>query len=198
MKKLGKDFYMREVLTVAEDLIGCFLVREIDGHRIIGRINETEAYHGDIDKASHAYPHKLTKRTQAFFETGGVAYVYLIYGMYHCVNVVADKANVPCGALIRGVELIAGHEWASQYRYQKKYEELTKTQLKNFTNGPGKVGQALVISKELYGEDLQGDKLYICESIANFKKEVGKVERSKRIGIKNAEEAKDFWWRFTG
>ena len=90
MEKLGQDFYNRDTVTVARDLLGKLLVRELDGHRLVGRITETEAYVGPIDKACHAYNYKRTPRTETLFAPPGTAYIYLIYGMYSCFNFVTE------------------------------------------------------------------------------------------------------------
>ena len=89
MTKLNSDFYKRDALIIARELIGKYLVREIDGHKLVGMITETEAYKS-MDKACHAYNYNLTKRTSTMFKAGGVAYIYFTYGMYHCFNVVTD------------------------------------------------------------------------------------------------------------
>lgn len=198
MKKLDQKFYKKDVLHVAKELIGCFLVRDCNGKRIIGRINEVEAYDGDIDKACHAYGNKRTKRTDTLYGEGGIAYVYFIYGMYHCLNVVTGKKDSASAVLLRGVEIIEGADLAACNRYSKPIEELTKAQRKNLSNGPGKLCRALDIDRSFNDESLLGDTLYICKEIDTHKKAVTTIEASKRIGIDYAEEAVDFLWRFTG
>ena len=86
MKSLPREFYDRDTLEVAKDLLGCLLVREYEGERLVGRITETEAYIGRCDKACHAYGYKRTGRTETLFARPGTAYLYLIYGMYTCLN----------------------------------------------------------------------------------------------------------------
>ena len=198
MKKLSQSFFTRNTLDVAEDLIGKLLVRETDKGRIIGRINETEAYIGRVDKASHGYNYRRSQRNEFLFHEGGVAYVYMIYGLYFCLNTVTETDGEPCGVLIRGADLIEGKEAASYYRYKKSFSELTKQQIKNFSNGPGKLGMAFDIDKSLGGISLNSDVLYICDEIDGFESTSPKVEKSKRIGIDYAEEAANFLWRFTG
>lgn len=190
MKKLNKNFYKRDALVVAKELLGKYLVREINGHTLISMITETEAYKSN-DKACHAYNYNLTPRTSTIFKEGGIAYVYFTYGMYHCFNVVTDKEGEPSAVLIRGIEPISDIEYMSVLRYKKPYSELTKYQRKNFSNGPGKLCMAYSIDRTLNGENLMGDTLYITQgqNIQNFK-------TSKRIGIDYAEEAKDYLWRF--
>lgn len=190
MKKLNKNFYKRDALVVAKELLGKYLIREINGHTLISMITETEAYKSN-DKACHAYNYNLTPRTSTIFKEGGIAYVYFTYGMYHCFNVVTDKEGEPSAVLIRGIEPISDIEYMSVLRYKKPYSELTKYQTKNFSNGPGKLCMAYSIDRALNGENLMGDTLYITQGqkVQNFK-------TSKRIGIDYAEEAKDYLWRF--
>ncbi len=190
MTKLNKDFYTRDALVVAKELIGKYLVREINGHKLIAMITETEAYKA-TDKACHAYNYNLTPRTSTIFKAGGIAYVYFIYGMYNCFNVVADKSGEPAAVLIRGLEPVSDVEYMSQLRYNKPYNDLTKYQLKNFLNGPGKLCMAYSITRELNGENLLGNNLYITEG-----QNITQIKQGKRIGIDYAEEAKDFLWRF--
>lgn len=198
MKKLDQKFYQKDVLHVAKELIGCFLVREFDGKRIIGRINEVEAYDGDIDKACHAYGDKRTKRNEPLFCEGGIAHVYFIYGMYNCLNVVTGKKDSASAVLLRGVEILEGLDLAISNRYGKRIDEITKAQQRNLSNGPGKLCRALDIDRTFDFESLLGDRLYICKEIGLHKKNVNQIEASKRIGIDYAEEAIDFLWRFTG
>ena len=198
MKKLPIYFYIQDTLTVAKKLIGCFLVRKIYNKYIIGRINETEAYIGSIDKACHAYPNKLTKRTYPLFCRGGIAYIYLIYGIYYCLNVVTENKNIPAAVLIRGVEILDGVEQASINRYKLSYTSLSKYQLINLSNGPGKLCKCFDIDKRLNQESLLSENLFICNKINSRTKQVDKITENKRIGIDYAEEAKDFLWRFNG
>lgn len=190
MMKLDRDFYTRDALIVAQELLGKYLVRNINGHTLVAMITETEAYRSD-DKACHAYNYNLTPRTSTMFMEGGAAYVYFTYGMYHCFNVVTDIKDEPSAVLIRGLEPVSDMEYMSKLRYKKPLNELTKYQLKNFSNGPGKLCMAYGIDRSLNGENLMGDILYITEG-----KEISDYKTGKRIGIDYAEEAKDYLWRF--
>ena len=191
--KLSKDFYERATLEVAKDLLGKILVREIEGKIVSGRIVEVEAYMEQKDKAAHTYKNKETKRTAAMFGEAGRAYVYLIYGMYNCLNVVTSAIGIPEGVLIRALEPILGIDEISQNRFKADFKDLTKQQLKNLTNGPGKLCMALKIDKLLNKEDLNGNKLYIKypDTLEEFS-----ILKSKRVGIDYAEEAIDYLWRF--
>ncbi len=103
MKILNQPFYLRDGLSVAKDLIGKILVREYQGKAYRYKIVETEAYMGPEDKASHAYGGKFTQRTKPMFEEGGITYIYLIYGMYYCLNIVVEKKGIPHAVLIRAL-----------------------------------------------------------------------------------------------
>lgn len=190
--KLNREFYNRDTLVVAQELLGKILVREIDGIRISGEIVETEAYIGPIDKAAHSYNGRRTPRTEAMYGKYGFAYVYFIYGMHYCFNVVTREEGMPEAVLIRAIEPLEGKDKISDIRFKKYYECLTKSQKKNLTNGPAKLCSALRIDKNLNREDLCGDRLYIEEGL----NEKFRIKSSKRIGIDYAEEAKDYLWRF--
>lgn len=190
---ISKEFYNRSALDVAQDLLGKILVREVDGKILKGKIVETEAYIGLIDKACHAYNGRRTKRTEILYEEAGVSYIYFIYGLYHCFNVVTNKKDVAEAVLIRAIEPINEIDYISNIRYNKRYNELTKAQLKNLTNGPSKLCLAYLLNK-----DLNAVKLYEKGSvyITDDNDEDFEIIESKRIGIDYAEEAKDFLWRF--
>lgn len=190
---IEKDFYQRDALSVAKEILGDYLVREVDGRKIKAIIVETESYIGALDKSCHAYNYKKTERTKPLFEEGGIAYVYLIYGLYHCLNIVTNIKDEPEAVLIRAIEPIDNLDYLSNVRFNKSYDELTKTQKKNLTNGPSKLCTALNITKkENYMEFYKEGSLYIeSNPDKNFE-----IVETTRIGIDYAEEAKDFPWRF--
>jgi DNA-3-methyladenine glycosylase (3mg) len=196
MKSLNRKFYERDTLEVVKDLIGKYLVRQYNGEYIVGQVTEAEAYIGAIDKACHAYDGKKTERTKVLYEKGGTCYVYLIYGMYYCMNIVTEKEGAAAAILLRGVKLIEGRELAAKLRYGKELNELTKYQLKNFSNGPGKLCKALNISKSNNMGSFCSEELFIVDEWNEHKPEKLKIKTSPRIGIDYAEEAKDFNWRF--
>ncbi|MBX4190313.1 DNA-3-methyladenine glycosylase, partial [Candidatus Parcubacteria bacterium] len=107
MKKLDRQFFEQKTLKVARELLGKYLVRRIGNKVIAAKITETEAYCGPNDKACHASKGR-TSRTEVMFGKAGHAYVYLIYGMYHCLNIVTEKENYPAAVLIRGIGSING------------------------------------------------------------------------------------------
>lgn len=193
MRKLKRDFYVRDSVAVARELLGKYLVHEIDNTRLIAKLVEVEAYMGPMDKAAHSYNNRRTERTEVMFGTGGVAYVFVIYGMYNCMNIVTAHIGQPQAVLIRAVEPIEGFETMSQFRYKKTFSELNKTAVKGLTNGPGKLCDAMGITRVHNGLDLCGNELYILE---DEKPERVEIVTSKRINIDYAEEAIDFPWRF--
>lgn len=190
---LDKDYFQKDALYLAKDLLGKVLVREIDGKVIKSRIVETEAYIGKGDKACHAYNGRRTKRTETLYLEGGVAYIYLIYGMYNCLNVVTGIKEEAEAVLIRALEPLNEIEYISNKRFNKSYEELTKAQKLALTNGPGKLCKALSIERDLNEVKLyEKGSLYLIDD--GFK-DLNIVE-TKRIGVDYAEEAIDFPWRF--
>lgn len=195
MKRLPKDFFLREGTTVAKELLGKLLVREYEGKILISRIVETESYIGRIDKASHAYGGKITERVKPLYMEGGVAYVYFIYGLYHCFNIINSVDGDAQGVLVRAVEPIVGIDHMSENRYKTPYEDLTRKQIINLTSGPSKLCIALKIDKNMNTKDLiNGNELYVAEDgVDNGNYE---IVQCKRIGIDYAEEAVDFPWRF--
>lgn len=190
--RLGRDFYDRDTLTVARELLGQELVREYQGVRLVGRITETEAYIGRIDKACHAYGYKRTPRTATLFSAPGTAYLYLIYGMYTCLNFVTEGEGEPAAVLIRGLEAVEGEAWMTQLRFGRAPEELTGYQRKHFLDGPGKVCRALALDRTLNGHCLLEPPLYVRRG----SRPAGEIHVGRRIGIDYAQEAAAFPWRF--
>ena len=193
METLPRTFYDRDTLEVARDLLGKYLVRRMDGAELVVRITETEAYIGAVDKACHAYGGRRTARTETLYAKPGTAYVYLIYGMYHCLNFVTEPEGTAAAVLLRGVEAVSGTDLMAYNRFGRGYEQLTADQRKNFLNGPGKVCRALALTRTHNGLDLTaGRELFLCAGEAP----TGEIHVGKRIGIDYAEEAVDFPWRF--
>lgn len=192
MKPLDREFYNRDSLLVAKELLGKMLVHEINGQKLSVKIVETEAYMGITDKAAHSYGGKRTPRVEVMYGGPGFSYVFMIYGMYYCFNIVTREEGTPQAVLIRAGEPIEGLDLLAQNRFKKSYKELTKGQIRNLTNGPGKLCRALSIDKSANGEDLCSDNLYVAEG----EKEILSIITAKRIGIDYAEEAKKFPWRF--
>lgn len=191
--RIERDFFNRDAREVAKDLLGKVLVRKTDDKELKGIIVETEAYIGSIDKACHAYGDKKTKRTETLYYQAGTAYVYFIYGMYNCFNVITNKSGVAEGVLIRALEPLNDFEYLSQRRFQKSYTELNNAQKRGLTNGPSKLTKAFNITLEENKLDmLESEELYI----ADFTYNVGEIVETTRVGIDYSEEAKDFLWRY--
>lgn len=145
---LSKDFYLRDdVVQIAQDLLGKFLITELDGERTVGKIVETEAYRGPEDKASHAYSNRRTRRTEVMFAEGGTAYVYLCYGIHHLFNVVTNVKDIPHAVLIRAVEPVENIETMLLRRNIKVLKP-------NVTGGPGALSQAMGITTAYSGVSL--------------------------------------------
>ena len=193
--RLLKDFYDTDALTLSKKLLGKVLVRNDNGIITKGIICETEAYIGAIDKASHAYGNRRTERTEPLYGPCGIIYVYYIYGMYNCFNIISGKENEAEGVLIRAVKPLEGQDIMCRRRYKKALSEITKTQLKNLSNGPGKLCIAMNITRENNKEDLITSQAIYLEDGEDIPED--KIIKSKRIGIDYAEEAADFLWRFT-
>lgn len=190
---IEKEFYNKGAIEVAKNLLGQYLIREVNGIKIKSKIVETEAYIGAIDKACHAYNYKRTERTKPLYEEGGTSYVYFIYGLYHCFNIVTNMEEEPEAVLIRAVEPVDNLDYISKVRFNKNYEELTRVQKRNLTNGPSKLCMALNLTK-----DDNYKKLYLKKDLYleyNNDKKFDIVE-TKRVGIDYSEEARDFLWRF--
>lgn len=169
--KLPREFYAQDTLTVAQALIGTTLAHRVDGIVRSGRIVETEAYQGPEDLAAHSAKGH-TARNSAMFGAPGHAYVYLIYGMWHCMNVVTREAGVPHAVLIRAVEPL--------------------NQLDDKTHGPGLLCRAFDIDRRLNGVDLLGDTLWL-EARSGA---APQISSSPRIGVDYADEWAHLPWRF--
>lgn len=193
MKKLSRQFYNRDSVTVAKELLGKYLVHVVEGEKLIGRIAEVEAYMGPSDKAAHSYNNRRTERNEIMYGGPGFSYVYIIYGMYNCMNVVVEEPGKPQAILIRALEPVEGLEAMSRFRYGKNYEELAKREKIGLTSGPGKLCMAMNIDRSHNGLDLCEDRLFIAEDENEAPFE---MISTTRINIDYAEEAKDFPWRF--
>lgn len=189
IKILAKGFFLgRNVTEIAKDLLGKIIVSESDGKITTARIVETEAYDGNIDKACHAFPNKLTPRTAVMFKEGGRSYVYLCYGIHHLLNIVTHEEGDARAVLIRAVEPVTGIDIMQERRMVKKKQDLT--------NGPGKLTKALGITSE-------NNDLSICQYnsglwIGSKEEEFSEFEiiSTKRIGIDYAEEDALLPWRY--
>lgn len=181
MKKsvLPASFYQRDTTIVARELLGMRLCRRHeDGHVSTGIIVETEAYLGKEDRAAHSFGGRRTERTEIMYGDGGAAYVYLIYGMYYCLNAVTRTKDEPEAVLMRALQAEVDHpEWLG------KFPRLRREQ---WLSGPGRLCRALQIDKVQNGVSLQSDGLWIEKG---GEAACGEVLASPRIGVDYAEEA---------
>ena len=175
--RLDHAEFNRPTLRVARQLLGKFIVRAIDGHRLQGMITEVEAYKGPRDKACHAYGGRRTKRVEPLYGDGGTAYVYLVYGLHWLLNFATAGAGKPEGVLVRGILFDPDGE-------------------RRLLAGPGRVSQALRIDKKLDGVDTTTSaELWVEDRGVRFAAD--RVKRGPRVGI---EFAGPYWaareWRF--
>ncbi len=173
-RRITRDFYARDTLTVARELIGMHLVHADGGSIRAGRIVETEAYRGPQDLAAHSSRGR-TPRTEVMFGPPGHAYVYFIYGVWYCLNIVTAAAGVPHAVLLRALEPVTG--------------------IDDKTWGPGLLCRAMHIDKRLNGADLCGDALWLEKPPASSRRPP-RIARSARIGVEYAGEWARRPWRF--
>ena len=173
-RKITRDFYARETLTVARELIGMHLVHSEGGSIRAGRIVETEAYQGPQDLAAHSSRGR-TLRTEVMFGPPGHAYVYFIYGFWYCLNIVTEAKDVPHAVLLRALEPVTG--------------------IDDKTWGPGLLCRAMHIDKKLNGVDLCGDALWLERPPASSRRPP-RIARSARIGVEYAGRWARRPWRF--
>ena len=187
-KKTPLNFFrQKDVLQIGKDLIGKQLFTQFDGKLTGGMIIETESYKGAEDKACHAYGNRKTERTRVMFENGGIAYVYLCYGIHHLFNIVTHTAGTPHAILIRAISPTHGLETMLQRRKKK---HVTKA----LTKGPGTLTEALGIRIEHSGTSLIEDKIWIEEGETQIPSD--QILCSPRIGVSYAEEHALLPWRF--
>jgi DNA-3-methyladenine glycosylase len=181
--RLPRLFYDQPTVQVAQRLLGTLLVHQHPDGMTAGKIIETEAYVGPEDKASHASRGR-TPRSTIMFGPAGFAYIYLIYGLHHCLNMVTECQDYPAAVLIRAVEPVAGIQLMQARRGISDVRQLT--------NGPGKVCQAFAIDRSLNGADICGDSLYVED-----RDELpADIVTTTRLGIDYAGPWKDKLWRF--
>lgn len=185
---LPEEFYTRkDVVRIAQDLLGKVLVTRFNGEYTAGMIVETEAYAGVGDKASHAYGGRRTARTQIMYARGGTAYVYLCYGIHHLFNVVTNTEGTPHAVLIRGVEPIDGVDVMLERRGK---DRLTHA----LTAGPGALSGALGIHTSHTGLSLLGSDIFIEDR--GIKITTPMIEAGSRVGVAYAQEDAFLPYRF--
>jgi DNA-3-methyladenine glycosylase len=188
-RPLPPSFFRRPAETVARDLLGRYLVRELEGERLALRLVETEAYLGAPDRASHAWAGRRTPRNESLYLPGGHAYVYFVYGMHYCLNAVTGEAGVGSAVLLRAGEPVAGEAQMRENRGRT-----AKLRPGDLAGGPGKICQALAIGRELDGVPLDRPPLYLAkgEPVAE-----DQVVAGPRIGVDYAGEAARWPLRFS-
>ena len=189
MKKLNQNFFRQETMKVAVGLLGKVLVRHLKGTLLKGVIIETEAYLGLEDPCCHSFNGRFTDRTKVMYCRGGCTYVYFTYGMHYCFNIVTAQKGQPEAVLIRALKPIEG---VSIMKQNRKFLN-SNLKLKDLTNGPAKLCQALQIDKNLNGVSLSGDQIYI-EDRKNIPSD--QITTSQRIGLPVSEPASYLPLRF--
>jgi DNA-3-methyladenine glycosylase len=188
MEKLSIEFYRRsDVVQIAKDLLGKILVTKWKGKITSGRIVETEAYAGATDNASHASGGRRTQRNEIMYADGGVAYVYLCYGIHHLFNVVTNTKENPHAILIRALDPMKGIETMLE-RTGKEKPDFT------LTKGPGNVSKALGILTKHNGSSLRGNEIYIAGD--GFSYSANEIDSSPRIGVEYAGKDAKLPFRF--
>jgi len=186
--KLEQSFYLRnDVVRIARELLGKAVCTRIDGKLTTALITETEAYAGVTDKASHAYGDRRTKRTEPMYATGGVAYVYLCYGIHHLFNVVTNKKDVPHAILVRSGKPLSGINLMLERRQKSEPD-------KNLLGGPGSFAQALGIKTSDSNMSLSGDRIWIEDRAVKVAD--NKIVVGPRVGIDYAKEDAKQPYRF--
>ncbi|MBS7563300.1 DNA-3-methyladenine glycosylase [Mucilaginibacter sp. Bleaf8] len=186
--KLPEEYYLNSnVVEVSRDLLGKYLFTRINGVVTGGYIVETEAYNGVIDKASHAYGNRRTTRTETMYHQGGIAYVYLCYGIHEMLNIVTSVDGQPHAVLIRAINPTVGID-------EMLYRRNMAVVKPNITAGPGSVGKAMGITRKLNGISLQSDELWIEDLGLTFADDA--IAAVPRIGVAYAKEDALLPYRF--
>lgn len=186
LPRLSLEFYTRDdVVQIARDLLGKYVFTRFDNQLTGGRIVETEAYSGRYDKACHAFL-KRTKRTEIMYQTGGIAYIYLCYGIHHMFNIVTNTDGFADAVLVRAIEPVIGLETIIERRGGDKKYALTK--------GPGSLGHALGFRKSQTGTSLIDSNIMWLAEDPNAS--TIEVETDRRVGVDYAEEDALLPWRF--
>jgi DNA-3-methyladenine glycosylase len=188
-RPLPPSFYRRPAEIVARDLLGRYLVRELDGKRLVLRLVEVEAYLGAPDRASHAWDGRRTPRNESLYLPGGHAYVYFIYGMHFCLNAVTGEAGVGSAVLLRAGAPVEGEERMAENR-----DWLKKVRPGDLAGGPGKICQALGVGRELDGVLLDRPPLFVTRGEPAAEDQ---IVASPRIGVAYAGEAASWPLRFS-
>ena len=194
--RLTREFFARDGITVAKALLGKILVHETSLGTVRGIITETESYMGEDDKGSHTYGGKRTERTEPMYHQCGTSYVFLIYGMYRCMNIAAMTEGIPQAVLLRKVEPAdeESRKRMEQLRMAKKPGQNPASIRRHLAAGPGKMCIAMEITRRDNDLDMvPSPSFYVTEGMTVLPEQ---IQEGKRIGIDYAEEAADYLWRF--
>jgi DNA-3-methyladenine glycosylase len=184
-RKLPREFFFDDTVSVARALLGCVLWRRLDdGTLLAARLVETEAYLGANDMASHARKGLRSPRNESMYLEGGHAYVYFTYGMYWCMNAVTNEADIAEAVLLRAAEPLKGLEFMRSRRPKAKND-------RDLLSGPGKLCMGLGVDKQLDGESLRGSRLWLTERDIDVRPE--DIGVSARIGVEGAGEPASAW-----
>ena len=181
--KRNKSFFAKSSEYVAKAILGDSLILRTKKYTLAAKIVETESYFGRDDDASHSFGGKVTPRNKIMYERAGLIYVYFIYGMHWCFNVVTSKKGDPQAVLIRALQPLEGIE------VMKRKRGISDT--KRLTNGPCKWTKSFGIDSKFSGKDITGDEIFIAKGPKNFK-----ITKAKRVGIEYATKSKDKLLRF--
>jgi DNA-3-methyladenine glycosylase len=185
--KIGREFYLREdVVQVAKDLLGKYIITRFNGLMRGGIICETEAYEGVTDRASHAFGGRRTGRTEVMFGEGGIAYVYLCYGIHSLFNIVTNKQDIPHAVLIRGIIPVTGQDLLQTWDREEVIPGV-------YCSGPGKVSKLLGIHYSHTGTDLTGNEIWLEDRGLVV---TGEIIAGPRIGVEYAGEDALLPYRF--
>lgn len=188
MAKLKPEYFQnKDVIFLAQDLLGKILFTKKNGEITAGIITETEAYFGEEDKASHAYGGRRTLRTEAMYQPGGYSYIYLCYGIHHLFNIVVSLKNDPKSVLIRSVEPYQGFSVIENRRNRSSSD-------KSISSGPGSVCKALGIDMTFNRKPLTGEDIWIEDSGLQYRPE--DIASTSRIGVAYADEHAQLPLRF--
>lgn len=212
-KRLPREFFTRDGITVARELLGKILVHETAVGTVRGIITEVESYMGEEDKGSHTYGGRRTERTEPMYHVGGTSYVYLIYGMYCCMNIASMTEGIAQAVLLRSVvpadreseermQRLRAMDAAARKARRQAGRKAAETEgqvcsdsiRKHLADGPGKLCIAMGIARKDNDIDMvKSGSFYVTEG---WKIDPSDIQAGKRIGIDYAEEAADFPWRF--
>lgn len=188
MNKLPLNYYLnQDVVFLAKDLLGKYVFTKFEGKLTGGIITETEAYEGITDRASHAYGNRRTRRTEVMFASGGVAYVYLCYGIHSLFNIVTNEKDIPHAVLIRGIYVTEGLNHIRERYLGQKF-------MKQRLIGPGKVSKALGIHYSHSGVSLCGQQIWLENS--EIKPKNTEIKITSRVGVDYAAEDAMLPYRF--